>query len=142
MKKYQLALILGLVLIGSLILAIWQPFKVIDPRHPRFNVEKFRFTDYDQNAEITYDYYRVLFPVGMPREEVEKILIDYGNGKLFGERVHPQISFYDEPGNYLSGHHTVIYDKNDKLLNMAFQLKYLYPENLTVQEILESGENL
>ncbi|MCB1558099.1 MAG: hypothetical protein KDJ50_04175 [Alphaproteobacteria bacterium] len=57
------------------------PFKVTDPSDPKFNPDKFKFEDYPGIPLMT-DALKKLFPVGTPKEFVEKILVDVGGARL------------------------------------------------------------
>lgn len=68
-------------IIGFIIFAIcvgWMArdsFEVTDPDNSRFNVEKFKFQNYETEL-LLHDALQKLFPAGTKREVVENILID------------------------------------------------------------------
>lgn len=67
-------IVLVLVGVATALLAL-NPFKVTDPADPRFDVTKFKFSDYESKDEL-FDALSVIFPVSTKRFNVEKILIN------------------------------------------------------------------
>jgi hypothetical protein len=110
--------------------------KIIDPNDPRFEIKNFSFYDYNENAEITKQYYREMFPVGISKLEVEKVLIKYGNAKPFQIKDSDRVWFYKLPKGFESpGHHTAVYDEEGKLINYRIQIEYLYPDQPTAEDL-------
>lgn len=54
-------------------------FKVTDPDNPRFDITKFRISDYKYSKDLKKEVagiFRIYFPLGMSRGEIEKILVE------------------------------------------------------------------
>lgn len=55
--------------------------KVTDPAAPGFDPDKFSFSDYYDNKEMTLaEAYKILFPPGTPKEFVDRVLVKAGGG--------------------------------------------------------------
>jgi len=63
--------------VGYLAYESIEPFKVTDPSDPKFDPNKFEFDDYSGDMGILHAM-RQIFYVGMPRDDVEKILLNGG----------------------------------------------------------------
>lgn len=74
----------NLLLVGVLMLAACNPFKVTDPNDPNFDPYQFKFDPYYfQFADhfSCYDALKKSLPVGLPMDEVDKILVDSAGAK-------------------------------------------------------------
>lgn len=49
------------------------PWKIVDPNHPRFDINKFHFTDYEE--QDLEEALQVIFPVGSNKDDVENVLV-------------------------------------------------------------------
>ncbi|MCB9989805.1 MAG: hypothetical protein H6867_00310 [Rhodospirillales bacterium] len=68
------------------------PGKVTDPSDPNFDPMQFRFEDYRSREEFQ-PVLRQMFPVGTPKEHIDKILIDAGGAKDKGVTLYSR-GFY------------------------------------------------
>jgi hypothetical protein len=137
MKKY-------LVVMGCLVLAACDPFKVTDPNDPNFDPMKFRFSDYNHNEEI--EVFRKIFPVGTKKEFVDQVFVEAGNANMFQNKDNKNIWHYTPP-EFVKGmgkaSYKVIYDEDDKLLNIQSPstAKYTYPDQVKYNgSVFYSGE--
>lgn len=68
MKKFLV--VMGMMMVFT----ACKPFKVSDPSDPSFDPMKFSFSDYHGKPQIE-DALGKIFPVGTPRQEIEKVFI-------------------------------------------------------------------
>lgn len=145
-KKVFVVTVLAVFLVGSIPYNIAQDmgyfrpiFKITNPSNPFFNPNWFNFTDYPvskNNFAKSSKYMRQLFPVGMPKEEVEKILVKAGKATPRQSKDHSELWFYRRPTGFLSrSHHSVIYDENDRLQNYIMRAYPLYPDQITKKDL-------
>jgi len=119
---------------------------VTDPHDPRFNPERFRFTDYrirEEQAEV----YRQMFPVGTSRTYVEEILVHHAGAGAFditGELKKPGykvIIYNDIRGKaYLKGPPALIFlfGKDGKVVNIETGYINVYPEQISFYDVRKS----
>lgn len=137
-KRY---IVLGII--AFVLLAIWNPFKVTDPAHPWFNPDKFDFWDYEVGEETT-EVFKVLFPLGTTKEKIDDIFIGAGSAKILKLKDFANVWRYDTPNNYTGygRHYIVIYDDENRLLNMStFVGGYLYPAGITKEKLRKLNNN-
>ncbi|MFN3701635.1 MAG: hypothetical protein ACK4VI_08975 [Alphaproteobacteria bacterium] len=102
MKKYLLLIILGMGLLCIPAVALWaQGFgskdKILNPYHQNFDPDQFRFEDYTVNICIRREILAKLFPVGTPKNFVDRVLVKAGgaNAEKVPEHVgHNMYSYY------------------------------------------------
>ena len=85
-----------------------EPFKVTDPRDPRFDPDRFRFSDYleTDSRRPTWGQmdaaFAALFPSGVSRDVVERVLVNagrahvetgYGPSLIIYQWTYPLLSF-------------------------------------------------
>lgn len=123
----------SLLLVGMLMITACNPFKITDPNDPKFDPYKFSFGDF--NAQNEKYYLQALFPIGTDKVFIDKILIGAGKAKKFQSSGDKNIWHYAIPEiitGFGRGSYIVIYDKNDRLLNIQSPLtaKYIYPDQI------------
>lgn len=156
-KSRWLLALLPVLLIGGFIFYAYADskrfWKVIDPRDPRFDINKFCFNDYGSHEELAVAL-KVVTPAGTPMAVADKILRgpqgrgghDITNDKYFGlseggnrkidiaalrKRTH-RILFYGDGGcrklmNSEFGWHVVVYyDDEDRLFQIIVWNTPLY----------------
>lgn len=126
------------------VLLFFEPFKVTNPTNPFFNPDRFRFSDYRDRESLSVAF-RKLFPIGTSKNFVDRVLVDSGNAKSAPVTRHFQnIIIYSEPKKLLyppGPAHTVIFDENGNVLNIAaFNTEYLYENQITTKQIFEEFE--
>lgn len=72
------------------------PFKVTDPAESGFNPDKFSFSDY-KSAEELRDAFKKLFPVGVPKQFVDRVLVDAGGASTYQSQNAPSKWYYKNP---------------------------------------------
>lgn len=73
------AVLLVVIFIWYVLLEAPIPFKVTDPSDPNFDPLKFKYTDYYSESEFAAAI-KTMFPVGTKKNDVDRILIDIGEG--------------------------------------------------------------
>lgn len=117
-----------LIVLGCLSLAGCGEAKVTDPNDPRFDPDKFKFSDYRSQDELI-DAFRALFPPGTPKSFVDKVFIEAGKAQIGivkeALEEEPKYIFipYVEPTNFLRTikkpfSHRVIYSEDLKIINI------------------------
>lgn len=91
------SVILGLIALAAIWAALsmgMQALKVTDPSDPRFNPDRFSFSDYKDHDELVIAF-RKLFPIGTPKKFVDRVLVKAGRAKESGPHK-PTDYFYSE----------------------------------------------
>lgn len=104
------------------------PFKVKDPSDPKFNPDKFAFRDYYDEGEISIrEAYRRLFPIGVSKEFVSRVLVNAGGTKI-NCTADSAICFYTRPQrlvDYKGGiQDKFLFDSDMKLIRGNFHGDY------------------
>lgn len=103
------------------------PAKITDPNDPRFDPMQFRFEDYAYfSGEVELaDVFRILFPPGIEKSDVDKILIWSGRATIYHahrEQNKYKVICYLEPDKwyFLKGRpsHYFVYDEGERLVNI------------------------
>lgn len=127
------------VLCGFIVLAAFmyfEPFKIRDPNDPRFNPDRFSFSDYSGKYGDLLIALSKTFPVGTSLEYVEKVM-----GKKADEvreLKHGYVAYF----NYkvmLRYSHMFIFDKNMMLVNVKPYLNIEIYENQPKMDDLRGG---
>jgi hypothetical protein len=121
-RKFVLpAMILCAVVIAA-IMVFGNPLKVTDPADPRFNPDKFCFCDYAAGSGMR-EAFKKLFPVGTPKEFVDRVLINAGGAEIWkrGEKIN--FYGYREPRRIYEmkqpPSHFFLFDEDLKLVNIS-----------------------
>ncbi|MGS4884953.1 lipoprotein [Roseibium sp. MB-4] len=64
-----------LITLTALVVTACNPFKVTDPKHPDFDVSKFKFEDYKNAVELQKAINKI-FPKGAVKNDVDAILVE------------------------------------------------------------------
>jgi hypothetical protein len=109
------------------------PWKIVHPKHPSFNINLFKISDYQENNQQLANALNCLFPVGTPKADVDKIMVGIAgaevypniksNKKLVGENEYlymyssAKIKFFHKyyPINNVYKILVIKYDKNNRL---------------------------
>jgi hypothetical protein len=106
------------------------PFKVTDPSDPKFNPDKFRFEDYPGIPQMT-EALKKLFPVGTPKEFVERVLVKAGGAEAKdnpeADKSSTRIQYYYESWYQFKG---------GSAINVSFD------SNSTVSQVLLNGNRI
>lgn len=131
-KYISLAILAVLVLLIATLCVYYvpNPIKIIDPYHPWFKPDKFRFEDYTLTPCTRKEALAKLFPIGTKEEFVDRVLVEAGNAqkdeirrnKVLGSRIryfyeahHWSNWFYPRAWNV-----TVMYDNNNEVTDVRF----------------------
>ncbi len=120
--------------------------KVTDPADPKFKPENFRFEDYSSISQLS-DAIDKLFPLGVPKEKVRQIIVDYGEAyetvpfyysdraKKFGKTKDGYFLFYYKP-QHPAGEYGWDKTSSGWVLKMAFTEddKYKHGQVLTIPQ--------
>jgi hypothetical protein len=143
-KKYAILTALLVVVFLGGFMAFGNPFKVTDPSDPRFNPDKFSFSDYKSREELA-DAFRVLFPVGTPKEFVDRVLIKAVVGEPTQDKNLKNVWFYWEnlpfstPNKSIQ--HIFIFDAELRVLNIIPSASVeIYPDQLKLKDLNDSYE--
>lgn len=126
--------ILSAFLIVLLLGYLWYspPFKATDPLSPMFSESWFRMRDYASEKgtrELRDKVLPKLFPVGTPKEYVDKILVTYGGARL------------DDHTNVIEGMYIYRYTPLYLMLTPdSFMIRVYYDQNNKVKSIRFAGE--
>lgn len=131
-------LILGLAGGAALLLCwivLFTPLKVTDPNDPRFDPEKFKFSDYQPKQWP--DVLRKVFQPGDSRAKVEDILVKHAGAVpqvLFDEKF---IRYNWEPvKNYINLYGVlVVYDDRDRVLGMTMNKAEVFNSSVVDERI-------
>lgn len=106
-------------LVIATILVAPNPFKITDPTDPRFDPNRFQFRDYS-NREAYQRALAVIFPIGMPREQAEKRMLNAGSalGETLIKGDHRRVFYMYRP--YMADLHccqnfSILYDRNNNV---------------------------
>lgn len=129
---------------------IVNPFKVTDPSDPRFDPDKFKFSNYSYDDDSLRDAFQKLFPIGTPKDFVDRVLVDAGGATGGQGRTLKELySYYEPKGERLRHlmkgppHYNFIFNE-DNTVNNIYLGSYLYPGQLTINDLeakwaLENG---
>lgn len=144
-KKEKNMKIRALMLLLSLFVVACNPFKVTDPNDPRFDVTKFDLNDYKSHTELA-EVMRILFKVGTTKDEVDRVLVEYGQAKMTDVANLDNILGSHPPAHInlpdLQNRSTYIhmYGKQGKLSNWGWRILIFYDENKKVIQILSDDK--
>lgn len=120
-------------------LFIAEPFKITDPSDPRFNPDKFKFSDYKSRDDLIH-VYRTTFPVGTSKAFVDRVLIKSGKATCGQNKTYPNLWHCRQPKTLkhwdIAPHLLLIYDDNLNLLNINPNgMGEIYPDSVTFEEL-------
>lgn len=125
LAKKQIIILAILIAVIGIVMSIANPFKVTDPSDPRFNPDKFRFSDYSYDDDSLRDAFRKLFPIGTPKEYVDRVLVDAGNARMSQDPTYDELYLYYEPKwhrlrHFMKGppHYNFIFDEDMRVVNI------------------------
>jgi hypothetical protein len=140
------------ILIGAV---FWiNPFKVTNPADPRFDPDKFSFSDYAISE--TEWILKKMFPVGIRKAEVDRILIETGAATQYdltasqgmspfefveyteNDNFWRQLGVYSMSIKRQSGHlsYKFLFDKDGQLLNIDIDgAGYIYADQMTHKDV-------
>jgi hypothetical protein len=123
-KKRPVTTFFAGILLVVTIYAGWDYIQLVtnplDPNDPKFNPEYFRFSNYGDpiyREEVS----RLVFPKGMPEEEVDDILlIDLFSSKSYRSDIegHVYYVYVSAPWRLLNKVHSVLYDEKRALVDV------------------------
>lgn len=138
MRKLAGYLMIGSALFWYGALAFPLPWKVTDPREPGFEIQKFKFADYESSLALTIALQEI-FPVGTDKSNVDDLLIYQAGAEIEKYPRKPAspdpqshtryyyrysnfrsylFSFIPAPGATFSWNVTAVYDENDRLTHI------------------------
>jgi hypothetical protein len=121
-------------------------YKVTDPTDPDFDPYNFKFTDYDGCPNLN-NVFKEIFHVGMPKAEVDKILIHSGGAKCGGpNKTIPEFYYCRKPLTYknwdgIAPNFSLLFDSDLRLLNMKpCASMSIFENSMTYQDIKKTYE--
>lgn len=140
-SKIQIIIVTLLIVVAGTAMCVANPFKVTDPSKPGFNPDRFSFSDYTGNEE-TIEFFRKLFPVGTPKEFVDRVLMDAGDASTLQSKDLPQVWSYSRHSHPIFGPyapHRFIFSENNTVENIKVNAGYyVYPDRITTEKLREN----
>jgi hypothetical protein len=140
-KRSKFCVLVFQAVILSILFYFYQPypFKVTDPTDPRFNPDRFRFSDYGP-GELK-PAFRILFPIGTSKEFVERVLIKATGSTCGHNPKYTNLWTCREPWSFrhwdIQPVFTIVYDEQSEyLLNITFSGNSLYPYSPKSEDFL------
>ena len=143
--EFSKKVFLGLAIVTILLTGIGTSValaKVTDPSNPAFNPDHFNFSDYKDRNELIA-VYKKLFPVGTPKETVDRVLVTAGKARCGQDQTYKNLWICQQPRSFknwdVGPNFLLIYDDEMKLLNINPNgLGDIYPNSTTRKDLKQN----